>query len=376
MVGRHWDPVKGLACPAMNHFSPVRAGCAWACILACALGCSRHTERADSDSARSASPVLSATRPSAVADPSSRYALDNSLPGVREPHVGKNSETTELLTEAISPYTAGLFVDDYCIYLLTDHVAYRLVPGTSPEQIPLENGGAAAVTRSGIVYWSKGGIWQVPRTGGKPSRLASLAHQPQRFMAADDDFSWLDMPTRDHFLIQTLKHGKVRTLVDYQGRIETAAMDAGQVFFVQRDTASSWRIGSVSTGGSAPAYASPKTGPTPALLAVADDVFYYDLRSGEVRRLSADLSHEQTLLKGLVCSPLAVSVRIYCPNMEGMFELAQHRGAKPLPLFPSRRRITSVAASARYLAWLEDAGPNRLSLKMIRLVLDDAPEPH
>jgi hypothetical protein len=340
-------------------------------VLGLASGCSRPTERTDGRHSRSVPTTSVTVSPPAPAAESSRFAVGNSFPAAREPHVGKNSTPVELTVEATSAYNAGLFVDDDAIYLLTDHVAHRFVPGTSPQQIPIENGSMGAVTRSDLIYWSKGGIWRVSRTGGEAPRLASLDHQPQFFVAAGDDVAWLDMPERDKFLIQTLEHRKVRTLLDYPGRIETATMDAGRVFFVRRDDSSSWRIGSVSTRGGKPSYAAPKTGPTPSRLAVAGDVFYYDVKSREVRRLSADLSHEETLTSELVCSPLAVSVRIYCPNMDGMFELARHRGAKPMPLFPSRQRITAVAASSRFLVWLQDAGADRLSLKMIELVLDD-----
>lgn len=335
-------------------------------------GCRRPAEPVDRHAPRSV-PATRATDSHRASDhDSSRFAVENSYPGVSEPHVGRSSVPTELMVDENSAYNAGLFVDEDTIYVLTDHVAHRFVPGESPRQIPLENGTTGAVTRSGLVYWSTGAIWQVAGTGGKARRLASLDHQPQFFMAAGDDFAWLEMHERDRFLIQTLARGRVRTLVDYAGRIETAAMGDGRVFFVGRDRDSSWRIGSVSTRGGQATYAAPKTGPTPAKLAIAGDVFYYDVQSGEVRRLSADLSHEETLLKDLVCSPLAVSVRIYCPNMDGMFELARHRGSKPMPLFPSRERITAVAASSRYLVWLKDAGADRLSLNMIPLVLDDA----
>ncbi|MBN1611295.1 MAG: hypothetical protein JW940_31975 [Polyangiaceae bacterium] len=51
---------------------------------------------------------------------------------------------------------------------------------------------------------------------------------------------------------------------------------------VRRDGTSAWRIGSVPTRGGEPTYAAPKTGPTASKLAVARDVFYYDVQSGEV----------------------------------------------------------------------------------------------
>jgi len=359
----------------MTKYQYQRAWYALVGVLAFVLGCSRSAEKADSDQAQLVPATLGAANRRQAANESSRFAVGNSLAGVREPHVAGNSEVTELMTHTSSAYTAGLFADDYAAYLLTDRVAFRLELEASPQQIPIENGSAAAVTRSGIVYWAKGAIWQVPSSGGEARWLATLPHQPQHFLTDGDSLAWLDMPERDHFLIQTLDRGKVRTLVDYAGRIETADMDAGHVFFVRRDSGSSWRIGSVSVGGGAPTYASPKTGPTPAKLAVAGDLFYYDVKSVQLRRLSADLSREQTLLEDLVCSPLAVGVRIYCPNMDGLFEMARHRGAKPMPLFPSRRRITSVAASSRFLVWLEDAGPERLTMELIHLVLDDPLQP-
>ncbi len=338
-------------------------------ILELALGCTRHAEETNRPRTVASALVIGST-PS-PASLSSRFAVDNSFPGEREPHVRKGSEPTELLADATSAYAAGLAVDADAIYLLTDRVVHRIVPGASPQQIPVDHGGTAAATRTDIVYWSKGAIWRVPNRGGKARRLAAVEHQPQSFLAAGDDFAWLDMPVRDQFLIQTLDGHRVRTLLSYAGRIETATMDAGRVFFVRRDDESSWRIGSISTRGGEPTYAAPKTGPTPAKLAVAGDVFYYDLKSDELRRLPADLSREETLTTGLVCSPAAVSVRIYCPSVQGMFELARHLGAKPMPLFPSPRRITAVAASSSFLVWLEDAGADRLSLQMIRLVLDD-----
>jgi hypothetical protein len=290
--------------------------------------------------------------------------------GAPEPGMRKASAPTQLTVDATSAYVAGLVVDAEAIYLLTDRAAHRFEPGASPQQIPLENGATAAATRTDLVYWAKGAIWQVPKVGGKARRIASLAHQPQSFLAAGDDFAWLDMPLPDQFQIQTLVDHSVRTLLYYAGRIETATMDAGRVFFVKRDSASTWRIGSVFVHGGDILYAAPHTGPTPAKLAVAGDVFYYELNSGEIRRLSADLSHEEVLRKDLVCSPIAVSSSIYCANVEGLFQLAGHPGGKTRPIFPEARRIAAVAASSTQLAWLSDAGPDRLSLMMMPLTRD------
>jgi hypothetical protein len=303
---------------------------------------------------------------------SPEYAVDNSLPGIREPHVRKGSETTVLMTDRTSAYRANLSVDDDAVYLLTDKVAHLLVPGSPPRQVPLTNGETAAVTRTTFVYWSKGALWDIPKSGGSPRRVAPLNAQPQFLMAAGDALAWLTMKERDRFVIQTLDGKTARTLFAYEGRIETAAMNRSHVFFVQRDGAERWRIGRVSLRGDAPTYTASHDGPTPSKLAVTDEVYYYDVKTSTVRKLPTDLSREETVIRDLVCSPIAVGVRIYCPNVDGMFEIARHSGAKILPLFPSRERLTAVAASSKYLVWLSDSGPDRLSLKLIRLELDDA----
>jgi hypothetical protein len=324
-------------------------------ILGLVLGCRRRDEPGEGNRS-------SAFLSTGGATPSRR----------REPHVPRDRAPKQLMADATSAYTAGLALDDDAIYLLTQRVVYRLVPGTDPQQIPIENGGMAALTRTDLVYWAKGAIWGIPKLGSKARRLAPLPHQPQFFMAAGDDIAWLDMPVRDEFLIQTLEGHAIRTLFYYAGRIETASMDAGRVFFVRREASSSWRIGSISVHGGEVRFASLQNGPTPAKLAVAGDVFYYDLTSGEVRRLSPDLAHEDVLSKDLVCSPVAVAAKVYCPNVQGLFELARQPGARPAPVFPEPRRIAAVAANAKVLAWLSDAGADRLSLMAIRLAGDGA----
>ena len=345
--------------------------CLWFALALVTSGCNRRSEGSDAErnpqaQQRAVAPQLA----SRDAQQDSPYAVNNSLPGIREPHVPKGSEVTELLTDATSAFRAGLAVEDDTIYLLTDEVVYRLVPGSAPERIALENGVTAGVTRAGFIYWSKGALFRVPKTGGKARHLAALPLQPQYFIASGEDFAWVSMPERERFLVQTFDGNKIRTLHSYDGRIEAAALDAGRVFFVERSDAS-WRIGSIAIEGGEPTYAAPKLGQAPAKLAVAGDVHYYDVKSNAVVELSRDLKQERPLTHDLICSPLAVSVRIYCPNMEGMFELARHPGAKIMPLFPSRARIAAVAASEKLLVWLDDAGRDRLSLKMIRLELDD-----
>jgi hypothetical protein len=341
----------------MKMQTRAQQGAVWLGVLTLALACSRRSDGPSVDRTRAR------TRDSVAAQ------VVATSPAVRESRVRPGSAPTQLMTDPASPYNTGLIVEDDAVYVLTDRVVHRIVPGAGKHEIPIDNGSAAAATRTDFVFWSKGAIWRVPKVGGTPSRVASLPHQPQFFMAAGDDMAWLDMPARDHFLIQTFDGSRVRTLVQYAGRIETATLDGGRVYFVRRDDSSSWRIGSVTVREGEVRYAESKTGATPAKLAAAGDVFYYDMNSNEVRRLSADLSKEEVLTRDVICSPLAAGARIYCPNMEGLFELTTRQpGSRSLSVFAEPRRIPAVAASSKYLVWLADGGTERVNLTSVMMM--------
>jgi hypothetical protein len=276
---------------------------------------------------------------------------------------------SELMADATTPYAAGLFVDDDAIYLTTDKVAYRVVPGSKPQSIPVQNGATAALARTDIIYWGQEAIWKVSKLGGQAQRLAEVKLQPAYIAASGDDFSWVVVPTTDKFEIQTLENQKVRTLYSNPGRIEAFTMEAGRVIFVHKDGQGSWRIGSVSVRGGDLRFAPPQTGPTPAKLATAGDIYHYDLNSGEIRKIAPDLSRQEVIANKTICSPIAVADKIYCPNMEGLWQLERQPGAKTESVFPEPRRITNVAANAKFLTWLADAGPDRLSLMLLKLPL-------
>jgi hypothetical protein len=290
-------------------------------------------------------------------------------PAPRALQARKGPMPTELMADSTTPYAAGLFVDDQAVYLTTEKKAYRLVPGAKPLQIPIENGASAAMTRSDFVYWGQAALWKVSKLGGQPQRLADLKLQPAYIAASDDDFAWVVVPSSDRFEAQTLASGKVRTLYSNPGRIEAFAMEAGRVYFVHKDPQNSWRIGSVAIQGGDLRFAPPKTGPTPAKLATAGGVYHYDLDSGEIRKISPDLSRQEVITNKTICSPIAVAEKVFCPNMEGLWQLDRQPGAKAESVFPEPRRIPNLAANSKFITWLADAGPDRLSLMLLPLPL-------
>jgi hypothetical protein len=277
------------------------------------------------------------------------------------------SEPVELITRAISAYATELVADDDALYLLSDKVVFRLVPGSKPLEISVDHGATAAVTRSAIVYWSDGAIHEVPKLGGKSRRLAGVPRAPVRMAASGKDFVWLEETGSGKFEIRTLRANRPRVLAAPSGRIDVITMAPGRVVFVERKSASEWRFGSVPIKGGSPNYSAPKSGRTPAMLAASgDDLYYYDGNKTEVRRLAPDLSHEENIAN-IICSPIAVSSRIYCAAFEGIFEIQKDGGTAPVKIHGRARDVTSIASNTRLVAWTRDIGGENLSVVMLSL---------
>jgi hypothetical protein len=283
------------------------------------------------------------------------------------PSTESASEPAELITRPISAYATELVADEDALYLLSDKIAFRLVAGSKPLEIPVDHGATAAVTRSAIVYWSDGAIRQVPKLGGESRRRVALAKAPVRMAAGGNDFVWLEERRQGGSEIRTLRGNQPRVLAASSGKIDALAMASGRVVFVERQSAAEWRFGSVRIAGGSPSYSAAKTGRTPAMLAPSgDDVYYYDGNKIEVRRLAVDLSHEQSIAN-VICSPIAVSSRVYCAAFEGIFEIPKDGGSAPIKIHGRAQDVTSIASNAGLVAWTRDIGAGNLSVAMLSL---------
>ena len=271
---------------------------------------------------------------------------------------------TQLLTLPSSAYQASLFVDDEAVELLTNTVAYRLVPGKDPVPRALDLGFARTVTHHSYVYWSNGAIWSAPRgsatANASPRRILTLSHQPQRFVADIDDeretIAWLDRSEDDHYALNTAQKQGVKRLYTSPGSIDALALAADAVYFVERPEAQGFRIGRVALADGATRFTASKSGRWPAMLSASKEVVYYDGSSHEVLALSLDLQHERRLAKDLICSPLAVTANVYCSAMNRLFEVPESGAAAPRQVVTSPLLITSLAAHAERLAWIVDSG--------------------
>jgi len=297
---------------------------------------------------------------------SASSAVARTAPAPRSSNAAAD-EPKVLLSLPFSAYQATIAIDEEAVYVLTNAALHRIVVGKTTEQFPLDLGFGATSSAHSILFWSEGAIWEVPKQGGKAVRAGSVPHRPQTLVASANRFAWLDRSETGEFTIQTLVGQKPKTIYSSPGRIDAATMSDDSVFFVERVDSLKWHIGRVTTTGRAAVFAQMRRGSPPAMLAAFEDhIYYQDPRARDVLRLSRDFQREDTLAKGLVCSPLAVWESVFCSRVEGLVEVFGDN-RPPRPLLANRRGelITAIAADAHRIAWLADAGPDKLAVKVL-----------
>lgn len=270
-----------------------------------------------------------------------------------------------LATLAVSAYRTSIAMDDEAVYLMTSNAAYRLVDGEPVHGIQLELGVGPVLTRTAFVFWSNGRIWRAPKQGGETRELAQFPHQPQYFVSSGEALAWVDQTEEGLYTIQTLDGQKPRVLLSSAGEIRALDMIGDGVYFVQRPTDDSWRIGLVHLDGRPPEYAAARKGRAPSQLTGSDGIYYFDLDTTRILKLSPDLRYEESQLKDLVCSPVHVSTRIYCGCVEGLFDVSKATHEPRVLVHNRPGTITSITSNARAVAWIVDIGADQLAVDFL-----------
>jgi len=152
-------------------------------------------------------------------------------------------------------------------------------------------------------------------------------------------------------------------------------MVGNAVYFVQRPADDSWRIGSVRLDGGAVDYGTTRKGRAPSQLAGLDGIYYYDLDTKRIMKVTLDLRQEEVQLKELVCSPIHVSKRIYCGCVEGLFDVSKDTHQPRVLVHDRPGSITNVAANSKAVAWVVDVGAEQLAVDMLPVPEGDGQSP-
>jgi hypothetical protein len=309
------------------------------------VACSRGSHRTQTESATSRAAVAA----------SSSYSVVSTQPN-------KLVAPTRLLSLPVSAYSVSLGLDGEFAYLFTRNAAYQLAAGKPSQKIELDLGIGPVLADSGIIFWSKGAIWNASKDGTSVWRVATLSRQPEYFVASSAGIAWLERGEDGLYRIQSLNGQKPRLLVADQGEISALNMVHDWIFFILRSKDNAWRIGRVHVAHGQPEYTASRTGPAPALLTGTEDVVFYDMERSEIRQLTPDLKSEHVWLEDFVCSPMVEATNIYCGRVEGLFEvLADSRKTKFLWHGP-RETVTLIRANSKQVVWIADTGPDQLAV--------------
>ncbi len=300
----------------------------------------------------------STTSPAVAAVSSTAHSVSDEAPA-------KLVAPTRLLSLPVSAYSVGLGLDGELVYLLTRDAIHRLSRGKPPVKIALDLGISPVLAASGIVFWSKGAIWNASKDGASVWRVAALSSQPEYFVASGAGIAWLERVEDGPYRILSLDGQKPRVLVAEPGEISALKMIHDWVYFVLRAKDHSWRIGRVHVMRGNPEYSDARTGPTPAQLAGTEDIVYYDMESSEIRQLSTDLKSELVWLKDFVCSPICEAGNVYCGRVEGLFEVPASSHKPRFLWHGPRETITQIRANSKQVVWTVDLGPDQLAVDMM-----------
>jgi len=265
-------------------------------------------------------------------------------------------------------YHARLDLASDAVYLLTMEAAFRLVPGQEPTQTKLDLSDTGVATPSAFIFWSKGSFWLAPKQGGPPGPLASVKNRPIYIVAVGERFAWIGANEQGRHTVYVLQGGKPHPLYAMSGKAVAATMAEDRIVFVEQLGSEGWRLGSVPRGGGSPGFTATRKGRFPSMLAAAKDVYYYffdDKDVSEIWAVSPDMQTERVVAKNVICSPLAVADRVFCAQMQGVFEISPTSGLPRLVSPSVASSITTIAADRNRIAWVNDVGAEKLEVKLL-----------
>lgn len=267
-----------------------------------------------------------------------------------------------------SAYQARLFADEDGAVLVTQagFTIFRRAEAAEERAIPL---GPIAVRQGGsIVFWRSGRLRQISLSGEDERDVAALTRAPQYLLASESRLGWIHVDQENGASLQTLSAGDVRVVYETQDRVCASVMRDTVVYWVLQSRDGTWKVGSIGLDGQHRMLTGAHEGRPPAMLAVgADGLYFYDGPERGVRKLSFALDREDAVLTNVICSPLAVSDRVICAHVGGLFDIAPRGLAPRILASEGSGPITAVAATHDRVFWVAEAGDARLIVRTVPL---------
>jgi hypothetical protein len=276
-------------------------------------------------------------------------------------------EVTTLYERGDSAYHARLFADEEAVVLVTQTGFTLFRAGKAPEEHAGSLGPVAVRRGETLVFWRAGSLWEVSLSGQGERTLAPLAHPPRYLLASEGHLAWIQVERETGASLHTLSAGVVRQVYDSADGVSAAVMHGADVYWVLGSRDRSWKIGRVGLDGQHQVTRAHR-GRTPASLARGrDGVYFYDGPKRGVRKLSFDLQREDAISSNVVCSPLAVSNRVVCAQVGGLFEVPASGGTPRFLAAEVAGPITATSATDDRAFWVAENGNERLVVRSAAL---------
>ena len=287
--------------------------------------------------------------------------------GASLPRKGTGDPIT-LLEWKESAYGTTLFIEGSTALVLTQTAAIRVTEGTPPQKMAVPFGVGPALMGDSIVYFHDGAARAVAKSGSEPRKLGLIEHPPQRFVASEKRLAWLDHGEDGTFSLQKIDGKTPRVFYRTKDQVATATMLGDWVFVVERQADGSWRIAGVSTSKQESVFSRAHQGRPPSMLVPAPDgIYFYDGPTRSVRLASPDLQQETVFAENVICSPFAVSDRVVCAHVEGVFEIPG-KGRAPRVLAREKAGpIAAIAADEKRAVWLVDTAKDQFAVRSVAL---------
>jgi hypothetical protein len=269
--------------------------------------------------------------------------------------------------QEISAYHARLFAGDDGVVLVTQAGFTTFVSGKAPARHVVSLGPVAARHGGSLVFWRSGMLRSVSLSGDGERELAALPASPRYLLASEDQVVWIQAGERASTSLRALSGGVVRVVYESEDSVSAAVLRSSVVYWVAVRPDGSWHVARVGLDGQHTSSEAHRGRP-PAMLALGPDgVYFYAGPDRGVRRLAFDLASETSILAQVICSPLAVSSRVVCAHVGGLFDIPPSSSAPHVLTAERAGPVTAIAIANDRAFWVAEAASERLVVRTVVL---------